>query len=364
VTLLPLEALRTLEPPLPDTPLPNFPLPNFPLPNFAHLLAMTDERGTFEHALFAEPRPEHGYCTDDMARLLIVATRQSHPTTSVRRLAEISLRFLSDAQGAEGDVHNRMSSSGRWSDHRTLEDCWGRSLCGLGTASSHSDVEWVRQYATAQFERSAHRRSPWSRATAFAAVGAAELLTVAPDNRVARGLVIDAANSMASPDLDASWPWPEQRLTYANAVVPEAMIAAGTVLDRVGLVEHGLELLAWLLDHESIEGHLSVTPVGGARAGDVGPAFDQQPIEVAALADACARASTVDASLRWADGIASAVAWFLGDNDGHRVMWDSTTGGGFDGLERDGVNRNQGTESTLALLSTLQHGRCLTPITP
>ena len=45
-----------------------------PEPNFGHLISMTDERGTFEHALFSEPRPEHGYCTDDMARVLVVAS--------------------------------------------------------------------------------------------------------------------------------------------------------------------------------------------------------------------------------------------------------------------------------------------------
>jgi hypothetical protein len=38
-------------------------------------------------------------------------------------------------------------------------------------------------------------------------------------------------------------------------------------------------------------------------------------------------------------------------------MWDPATGGAFDGLEIGGVNLNQGTESTLALLSTLQHAR-------
>jgi len=38
-------------------------------------------------------------------------------------------------------------------------------------------------------------------------------------------------------------------------------------------------------------------------------------------------------------------------------MWDPETGGAFDGLEFDGANLNQGTESTLALLSTMQHAR-------
>ena len=50
-----------------------------------------------------------------------------------------------------------------------------------------------------------------------------------------------------------------------------------------------------------------------------------------------------------------AAAWFDGDNDGGLRMWDVATSGGFDGLMDGGVNRNQGAESTLALLSTRQH---------
>ena len=65
----------------------------------------------------------------------------------------------------------------------------------------------------------------------------------------------------------------------------------------------------------------------------------------------------VDGHRRWADGITAARDWFLGDNDGGVVMWDPETGGGFDGLQRSGANHNQGTESTLAFLSTMQHAR-------
>ena len=154
---------------------------------------------------------------------------------------------------------------------------------------------------------------------------------------------------------------PKPRLAYANAVLPEAMIAAGVALDRPDLVQHGLDLLGWLLEHERSDGHLSVTPVGGATLGDPRPAFDQQPIEVAALADACARAASIDDDPRWTEGIAAAAAWFAGDNDGQHVMWDPDTGGGFDGLMATGVNLNQGTESTLALLATRQHARGLLP---
>jgi hypothetical protein len=192
----------------------------------------------------------------------------------------------------------------------------------------------------------------------YAALGAAELLSLAPDHPGARSLLTDAADGMAQRGIGAGWPWPEPRLTYANAVLPESMIAAGDALERPDLLRHGLELLAWLLDHETSDGHLSVTPVGGSEPGAARPGFDQQPIEVAALADACARAAALDgAETRWAAGVAAAAAWFLGDNDGGRPMVDILTGGGFDGLHAVGVNRNQGAESTLAALTTLQHAR-------
>src|SRR4029453_5108621 len=154
-----------------------------PAPRFDHLLRMTDSRGTFEHAKLTEPRPEHGYCTDDMARVLVVATREPCPTPEVRSLAETSLRFLRRAQGFDGDYRNRLNHRGRWEDRPALEDCWGRSIWALGTAAAHAKADWGRQVAVAQFERAARHRSPWPRAMAFAAVGAAELLSAQPGHR-------------------------------------------------------------------------------------------------------------------------------------------------------------------------------------
>jgi hypothetical protein len=66
---------------------------------------------------------------------------------------------------------------------------------------------------------------------------------------------------------------------------------------------------------------------------------------------------TVDNDRRWMNGVTAAADWFQGQNDGSVVMWDPGTGGAFDGLEIGGANLNQGTESTLALLSTMQHAR-------
>lgn len=325
-----------------------------PLPVFDHLLKMTDYRGTFEHARFAEPRPEHGYCTDDMSRVLVVATREHLPTPEVRRLASLALRFLTEAQDDSGTFRNRMNSAGVWTDEPTTEDCWGRSIWALGTAAAHSDVDGIRHAAVAQFEKAARQRSIHARAMAFAVVGAAEVLAVSPGNRAAIDLVTDYANHVAGPTEDPAWPWPEPRLTYANAVLAEARIAAGVALSRPDLLDHGLALLAWLLEDHTTADRLSPSPAAGTGFGDSRPAFDQQPIEVSTLADACARAAVIDDNPTWPDGVLKAAAWFMGVNDSGHVMWDQETGGGFDGLLVDGVNLNQGAESTLALLSTFQ----------
>jgi hypothetical protein len=328
-----------------------------PPSKFDHLLRMTDRRGTFEHACFAEPRPEDGYCTDDMARVLVVATREPDADGPVKGLAGLAIRFLNEAQAYSGACRNRMDRNGRWIDEPTTDDHWGRCIWGLGTAAAHSDVGIVQKLAVIQFERAAQARSTSARAMAFAALGAAELLAVEPGHQAARKLITDYAASLAAASGDSSWPWPEPRLAYGNAVLAEAMIAAGVALDDMALQQRGLDLLGWLLDYETADGHLSPTPVGGRGAEDVRPAFDQQPIEVAALADACARAAAVDAAATWPDGVAAAAAWFQGANDAGQVMWDPETGGGFDGLLADGVNQNQGAESTLAVISTLQHAR-------
>ncbi|BDX34335.1 glycosyl transferase [Mycobacterium antarcticum] len=313
-----------------------------PLPVFDHLLHMSDRRGTFEHALLTEPERGGGYTTDDMSRLLVVATRQPDPGGVINGLAGLAVRFLNEAQSYAGTCRNHMDANGRWTDQPTLEEWWGRCLWALGTAAAHSSVGLVRRVCVIQFERAAQVRSPLPSAMAYAAVGAAEILSVEPDHAIARALLTAYADSVPAPSADTEWPWPETQLCQANAVVAEAMIAAGTALERPELSRRGLDLLGWLLDYEAT----------GER-----PAFDRQPVEVAAMSDACARAATVDASPAWPDGVRAAVAWFEGANAGGQPMWDPETGAGFDALHAEGIDRNQGAASTLAVLSTLQNAR-------
>ena len=325
------------------------------LASFGHVLSMTDGIGMFEHADHGEPRREHGYCTDDVARLLIVAVREPGESQALHDLTSTAFRFLRASQNATGRTRNRRDSNGRWRGRFGVEDCWGRSLWAFGTAARRADDEGMRSSALSYFDHGVKQRSPHRRAMAFAVLGAAEVAEYDARHFEVRRLLADAITMIGPLSTERDWPWPEPRLSYANATVPEALIAAGHILDRPDVVDGGLTLLRWLLARETVDGHLSPTPVGGSDPGDGPRRFDQQPIEVAAMADACARALAVTGDDDWQRGIDLAIGWFAGNNDVGAVMWDVETNGGYDGLTPTGPNLNQGAESTLALISTMQY---------
>jgi hypothetical protein len=329
----------------------------YPEPSFTHLQRLSDDTGLLEHARGAIPLRASGYCVDDVARGLMVICREPAPSASLIRLAERYLTFLLHAQTPNGTFHNRLSFDRRCVDEPDTGDSWGRAIWGLGTAVARSPVKHLGRAACAGFELASRRRSRWPRAMAFAGLGAAEVLSVMPDHDRARRLLADAVTTVGRRNLAADWPWPEPRLAYANAVLAEVYLAAGQHLDDTAAAETGLLRMAWLLETETLGGHLSPTPVGGWAAGEPRPGFDQQPIEAAAVADACARALSLTGEARWVGGVRLAIDWFLGDNDANAELISTDTGGCSDGLCPTGCSENQGAESTLALLTTLQHGR-------
>jgi hypothetical protein len=329
---------------------------SYPTPPFRHLLRLTDNIGLLEHAEGIMPRLEHGYCVDDVARGLVVVCREPSPRDELVTLARRYLYFLSQAQAPDGRFRNRLGYDRHWRDEPGTHDCWGRALWGLGTAAARGPAEAIREEALARFGSGARFRSEWPHAMAFAALGAAEILDVLPGHPAALGLLAGAADVIGEPSANAAWPWPAPRLSYANAAIAEAVIVAGWKLGDDRVLRNGLRMLEWLLAGETRGGHLSVVPAGGWGQGEGRPGFDQQPIEVAALADACARAAEVTGESSWLSGVGMCVAWFLGDNDAKTPMLNPHTAGGHDGLGPAGRNRNQGAESTLAMISVLQQG--------
>jgi hypothetical protein len=327
---------------------------NIPTPTLAHLQHMTDSVGLFEHAQGSQPRLDHGYCSDDAGRAIVVTCRSSDPRAA--SLTNKYVDFLTRMHLHDGRFALRLGVDGDFKDLDTSDDACGRAILGLGFAASHASDAHVRDWAGALFSHAAGFRSPWLRAMAYAGVGAAAVLETRPHDPNAQSLLAAAASAIA--DATNTRVWPEDRLTYANALLPECLLAAGHHLHDVRFRQLGLQLLDWLVRHETnAAGNFSFTPVGGRDLNDTRTGFDQQPIEASAIADAAARAYDMTGDEYWSGAALQAARWFQGANDGATVMHDRTTDGGYDGLCANGPNTNQGAESTIAMLNTFERAR-------
>lgn len=321
-----------------------------PMPNFAHLRDLTDQGGLWEHARHSTPRPEHGFCNDDNARALVITANER--AEDVADLAGIYLRYVLDSRRSDGRFRNRRDSTGSWSNESGSDDSQGRAWWGLGAITARAPEQWMRASALEEFESCATFESPHLRANAYAALGAAEAVGEGESHPAVE--LLDRTSTLIARATRSTIPWPEGRLTYDNARIPEALLAAGLGLGDERRTNLGMRLLEWLAIHESRGDRFSFTPVGGRRPGDRHPTFDQQPIEAWAMADACSRALSLTGDWRWRELALRAGTWLLGRNDAGAPMYDDKCGGTFDGLTATGVNLNQGAESTLAGLGVLQ----------
>jgi hypothetical protein len=324
---------------------------SLPLPEYGHLLELIDDTGIYEHSRFGVPRREHGYTLDDAARALIVLT-EAVPTESVVTAQGTVLAFVLDSITHDGRFRNRLSYSREWQDWNEDDsgDAHGRGVWALCTAAAANVRPDRTAAARSALQDLVSPESPYLRPLAYAALGAHALWRRDRHDPMAVLLAQPVAERLGS----FRPPWPEPRLAYANARIPAAMLACGAVLDDPDLMDRGLETLDWLVAVEQTEGHFSFTPVGGWAPGEPRPGFDQQPLEAAAMSDACLRAWQLTGERRWREAVLACGAWLMGENDGRVPLYDPDTGATRDGLMIDGVNLNSGAESTISGIAVLQ----------
>jgi hypothetical protein len=344
-----------------------------------HLDVMTGELGIFQHAVGSRPDPAHGYCVDDVARALEVDLLHGRSLgwTAVAESVRRGLRFLEDAFDAEsGRFMNFRQVDGEWIDGPGSDDSLGRAMLALGETIAGASDARITETAEGLFARALPAAgkvtSPRAQASvvlACAAVGRATALTGSSDER---DLMLEVAASAAMRRMATGlhvrfldfarpgWPWPEDTLTYENALLPRALIVAGHRLGADAMLRIGLQVLNWLIDVQTApKGHLS--PIGNGwwpRTGTKSQ-FDQQPIEATALLLAAEAAHDATGDPRYLAAMEQAYGWFLGANDLRRRIADPTRGSGRDGLTASGVNTNEGAESTLMWLMAAEHIRTI-----
>ncbi|MDH3974436.1 MAG: glycosyltransferase family 4 protein [Deltaproteobacteria bacterium] len=328
-----------------------------------NLKIMTDDTGMLQHAKYSVPDRHHGYCVDDNARALIVAGMHYSlfKDKSVIPLMQTYLSFMHYSFNPEkGSFRNFMSYDRRWLEEAGSEDSQGRSIWGLGVAVKCAPNEAVRNMAASLFLEGLNCLESFvsPRALSFAILGLHAYMEVFGGDANARRLRQNLSEKLFALFAECSskdWPWCEEIVTYANGKIPHALILSGQWIPDPEMHKAGLTALEWLLEKQTApEEHLSIIGNSDWLNRDGRSAiFDQQPIEVMCLIEACAEAFRSTADRKWMLEAKRCLGWFLGWNDLGEQVCVLETGGCFDGIEAIGVNANQGAESTLSWLISL-----------
>lgn len=331
-----------------------------------HLRRLTNGIGLLQHAEFGVPRYEEGYDTSDNAKAVqlmsLLHQDMLHLAQCASRLLPMYLAFVRHAfDHRTGRFRASMTFDRHWVDSAGHEECHGRCLLALGTLARYTRDQDHRDLALRLIERALPeaRGASSPRAIALALIGLADYSTVFSGDSLARSAAQRLNRRLLEQFGDVSgedWPWFERVLTYENARLPHALIAAGHVRGDDESVERGLQALRWLMEQQRDPEAGHFVPVGTEgfyRRGGERSRFNQMPVEAESAVSACLCAWEVTGSSHWLREAERAFAWFLGRNDLGIAVAEPRTGACADGLNAKGINRNKGAASTLAYLMAL-----------
>lgn len=326
-----------------------------------HLDRMTDSTGVIQHAVYGVPRRSSGYTTDDNARALRLCVDLWSRSPTPRMLSRVTryLSFLEHARCRTGRFHNLLSYQREWLDSEGEGDCQGQAIRALAAVLASSLPESCRMLARELIEGTLPTLADLGsiRAQAYIVLAwgqlrCADVAAIAPLETTAwfaAQRLLECYRRTARPH----WEWFEHRVTYANAGLPHALFTASECWPREPFLEAAQSSFAFL-DQVTTIGDV-FWPIGNAgwyMKKSTRAFYDQQPIEAGMMAEAAVEAFRLCGEERYASAFRRACTWFSGHNSLNQPLCDPCSGSCCDGLQENGVNLNQGAESTLAYLST------------
>ena len=337
---------------------------NYALPdiNLAHLSRLTDRFGIIQFSKINQPDRESGYTLDDNARALIARCMYYEATLDGASLVAIQtyLKFIAFCQQPGGDFLNYVDQDQLFSDcnyETNLSDSNGRAIWALGYLISKQHIfpetfgvlaKSILQKAISNVE---HMHSP--RAIAFTIKGLyfSNMEDRDPSITAHVKLLADRLLRIYRHESEPNWPWFESYLTYANSVLPEALLYAweetGDQFYRM-IAKKSFDFLLSLTFNKT--GIKVISNKSWLHKGHQPEEFGEQPIDVAYTVLALDHFYEVFGIDSYLEKSEIAFSWFLGNNHLSRIIYNPGTGGCYDGLERSHINLNQGAESTVSYL--------------
>jgi glycosyltransferase involved in cell wall biosynthesis len=334
----------------------------YPPINLQHIKRMTTDFGIIQFANIDLPDRSSAYTIDDNARALIALTRNFQLTGDLEDLHLINtyLRFIIFCQQADGSFLNYVTINQEFFEknkHENLEDANGRAIWALGEFLSLPRL--INSHSLAQVEVVFRKAIPIicqlqsPRAIAFSIKGLYYYYKFKNDPEIL-AIIIKLADNLISKYRGVSnenWQWFEPYLTYANAVIPEAMLLASKCTQSDLYKETAKKTFDFLLSITHDHGNISaISNIGRHYEGQVRNPYGEQPIEFAYTILALEWFYKVFKDPLYLNLMQSTFIWFLGKNHLHQIIYNPCTGGCYDGLEEYHVNLNQGAESTISYL--------------
>jgi hypothetical protein len=325
--------------------------------NLKHISSLTDNTGIIQHAVFAMPNRKEGYCIDDNARALLFAVwacKNNKKDQIAYNLLPVYLSFIHYMQTEDGYFRNFLSYTRVVTEDRGSEDSFGRTMMALGYLINEGSSHLLIKTAQGIFSKAyPHVNKLTSlRGIANSIIGICQFIKCHYPDDKKRNMVIHLSDKMVSMYKDSKssdWLWFEPVLTYDNAMLPLALLNAYEVTQNEEYLAIAFESMNFL--ESKVFCNDTLRPIGNAgwhkRGGPVAQ-FDQQGIDVMAMVLFYQQAFRVTGEQLYSIRMYKCYQWFLGDNDMGLSLYDFSTGGCADGLHVEGINLNQGAESTLA----------------
>lgn len=327
-----------------------------------HINKLTTSDGILQFSKIDTPDLDSGYTLDDNARALIALTNHYKLTKEASSLSliETYLSFIIFCQQDDGNFLNYVDKHGNFFDKNSdenLEDSNGRAIWALGEFVSHKDLfsDELIQKAKFAIEKSLQHITRYNspRAIAFSIKGL-YFYNLEKNNIRVKRLITSLADDLVSKYRGVSennWKWFEDYLTYANSLLPEAMLYASLSTGSLLYRKIAKTTFDFLLSLTFVNNRIKViSNQGWQHKGKKANNYGEQPIDVAYTVLALDTFYDVFEEEEYLDKMEIAFDWFQGKNHLHQIVYNPITGGCYDGLEENHVNLNQGAESTLSYL--------------
>lgn len=327
-----------------------------------HVRKLTAEFGMIQFSKINEPDIDSGYTLDDNARALIAVCMHYELTKDEKDIPLIKtyLNFIKFCQQAEGYFLNYVNKDLKFTaqnEETNLADANGRAIWALGYLISKRKIfssriisiaEGIMQRALPRIEM-VHS----TRAMAFNIKGLHYYNLEKKSYEVSTKIktLANRLLQMYRHESEKDWLWYESYLTYANSILPEAMLYAWQETGELVFKETAKASFDFLLSLTFNENEIKViSNKTWMQKGQETAPHGEQPIDVAYTIFTLNRFSKVFDEENYFKKMMTAFNWFLGSNHLHQIIYNPCTGGCYDGLEETQVNLNQGAESTLSYL--------------